>query len=109
MAAAASPVQFNAGEESKKLLAKSYAEVAEAPPPTNGANGKLEANGANGVKGSNREGAVDGDTSNGTKHMAAVLRIVNTDTAPSETKEKEEERPKVERQESQHEYSATVR
>jgi 2-acylglycerol O-acyltransferase 2 len=70
-------------EERKKqhLSPKSYAEAVEQEPPANGANG-----------------------SNG--HKASVLRIV--DTGAPETKDKQEERPQFERQESKHEYSATV-
>jgi 2-acylglycerol O-acyltransferase 2 len=94
-------------EDRKKqhLPPKSYADAVEEP-PVNSTNRTGDINGANGgSKSDGANGATD-DASNQTRHKASVLRIVNT-SAP-DTKEKQEERPAFERQESKHEYFATV-
>jgi hypothetical protein len=82
------------------LSPKSYADAVEQEPPANGAKGSNDPNGANGVNGA------EADDSKQTGHKASVLRIV--DTGAPETKDKQEDRPQFERQESKHEYSATV-
>lgn len=89
-------------EERKKqhLSPKSYADAVEQEPPANGANASNDPNGANGANGAEAHGSEQ------TGHKASVLRIV--DTGGPETKDKQEERPQFERQESKHEYSATV-
>ncbi|KAG4429221.1 hypothetical protein IFR05_015294 [Cadophora sp. M221] len=88
------------------LPPKSYADAVEEEAPAAGTNGPQVTNGVNGSNGSN--GA------NGTgsvKHMASVLRIVDTGALDAkekeEAKEKEGGRPLIERQESQREYTAT--
>jgi 2-acylglycerol O-acyltransferase 2 len=86
--------------EKKHLAPKSYADAVEQEPPTNAANGTDEANGANGMNRAEDKGAKQPG------HNASVLRIV--DTGAPEVKDKLEERPQFGRQESKHEYSATV-
>jgi 2-acylglycerol O-acyltransferase 2 len=84
-----------AEERAKKHLApKSYADAVEQEPHTNAANGTNDVNVAE-DEGAKQPG-----------HKASVLRIV--DTGALEMKDKLEERPQFERQESKHEYSATV-
>jgi len=91
------------------LPPKTYADAAEKEPLANNTNGFKESTGTNeanisgGANGLSH--AVNGD-SKSTSHKASVLRIV--DTGSPEVAEKQEERPHVERQESKHEYSATV-
>lgn len=89
--------------EKQHLPPKSYADAVEQEPPANGTNRTNNSNGTKGTKGAN--GAGD-DGLKQTGHKASVLRIVDTD-AP-ETKDKQEERPQIERQESKHEYFAAV-
>lgn len=84
------------------LPPKSYADAVEEEAPAAGTN---ESKVTNGVMVSNGSNGTNGTGSG----KASVLRIVNTG-AP-DAKEKEEgkgERPLVERQESQREYTATV-
>ena len=88
--------------EKQQLPPKSYADAVEQEPPANGTNGANDFNGTNGANGNGNE---HGDSKQ-TGHMASVLRIV--DTGAPETKDRQEERPQFERQESKHEYSATV-
>jgi 2-acylglycerol O-acyltransferase 2 len=90
------------------LPPKSYADAVEEEPPVNGSNGADRSNGTNGAThatGANGTSSEEVDQSKPNQHIASVLRIVDTG---SDAKEKGEERPKVERQESKHEYSATV-
>jgi 2-acylglycerol O-acyltransferase 2 len=88
--------------EEQQLPPKSYADAVEQGPPKDGANGANVSNGTNGANG----GGTGPDGSKQTGHMASVLRIV--DTGAPQTADKQEERPQFERQESKHEYSATV-
>lgn len=85
------------------LPPKSYANAVEEDAPVESANG---VNGTNGTNGTSKQ-VGDNDVKGG--HQASVLRIVDTGVPPAEEKkeEKTEERPQYERQESQHEYSAT--
>lgn len=80
--------------EKKHLAPKSYADAVEQEPPSNAANETNDVNGAE-DEGAKQPG-----------HKTSVLRIV--DTGALEMKDKPEERPQFERQESKHEYSATV-
>lgn len=87
------------------LPPKSYADAVEESIPANGHNGTD----AEGVKnGANTSSGINGSRDNGSEagHTASVLRIVDTGSAPQQ---KQEERPDLPRQESKHEYSATVR
>jgi 2-acylglycerol O-acyltransferase 2 len=95
-------------EERKKqhLPPKSYADAVEETPPSEGSNGSKDANGSNGTSKINGANGVGDDGAKQTGHKASVLGIV--DTGAPETKEKQAERPELERQESKHEYSATV-
>jgi 2-acylglycerol O-acyltransferase 2 len=88
-------------EERKKqhLPPKSYADAVEEEPPASSINGANSTNNSSGMNGVGDEGSK-------TAHMASVVRII--DTGAPDTKEKQEERPHFERQESKHEYSATV-
>jgi hypothetical protein len=88
--------------EKQQLPPKSYADAVEQEPPAKGTNGK---NDANGTLGSN-ENRAEHDGSKQTGHKASVLRIV--DTGAPDTNDKHGDRPQIERQESKHEYSATV-
>ena len=91
------------------LPLKSFVDAVVQDPPANGANG------INGTKGSNSKkglemtnGLINGAEDKSAPDKASVLRILDPDDA--ETREKQQEdRPQFERQESQHEYSATVR
>ena len=76
------------------LPPKSYAGAVEEP-AVNGANGVSKANDVNAA----------GDMEEETEKTASVLRIVDTG-APEETERAE--KPELERQQSQQEYSATV-
>lgn len=103
----AAPAPLNAEptqpEERKKqhLPPKSYADAVEQEASTNGSNGTTDVRGGtNGTNGAGNNGSIE------TGHMASVLRIV--DTGAPATKERQVERPQFERQESKHEYSATV-
>jgi len=95
------------GRKVQDLPPKSYAAAAvEEPSAPNGSvgYGGDESNRENGMKHSN---GTNGTTTNGgVTHMAPVLRIV--DTSATKPKEDEDQRPKMERQESKHEYTATV-
>lgn len=85
--------------EEQHLPPKSYADAVEEEPSatsTNGINDELE------EKDVKKPFGVNGKS---TPQMASTLRIVNTG---SDSKEKET-RPEIPRQESKHEYSATVR
>lgn len=86
--------------EKKHLAPKSYADALEQERPTNAAHGTNDVNGANGMNGAEDEGAKKPG------YKASVLRIV--DTGALEMKDQPGERPQFERQESKHEYSATV-
>lgn len=106
--------------ERQQLPPKSYADAVEEEPPVNGVNG---IHGTNAGKPTNGFGGqVDGEPG-ADGHMASVLRIVNTGAGEKEEEkekkrqrkqEKEEkkqerdDRPQIDRQESKHEYSATV-
>lgn len=85
--------------QKEHLPPKSYADAVEEEPPVNGTNGTAD---TNGKKSTESNGTKDGEG----KHMASVLRIV--DTGAPDTKENEKERPQAERKESKQEYSATV-
>jgi len=88
------------------LPPKSYADAVEEEGPAAGTNGSNIANEVNGSNGSN-----GGNGTGKEKHTASVLRIV--DTGAPDAKEKEEarekdgERPRIERQQSKQEYTAT--
>jgi len=106
--AAASAAPLNAepaqpeDREKQHLPPKSYADAVEQDPRANGTNGANDANGADEANGNGAE-------QNGVKqtgHKASVLRIVDTGAPAMEGKQGE--RPQIERQESKHEYSATV-
>ncbi len=87
---------------------KSYADAVEEEARVNGSNGADIVNGTSGAKqstGANGTSSEEADQSKSTQHTASVLRIVDTG---SDAEKKDDERPKVERQESKHEYSATV-
>ena len=88
-------------EERKKqhLPPKSYVDAVEETVPSEGSNGLKDANDSNGTSKINGANGVGDDG-------ASVLRIV--DPGAPETKETQAERPELERQESKHEYSATV-
>lgn len=89
------------------LPPKSYADAVEEESPVNGADGAADRNGTNGTGGRNAvKGGKSANAIEETKHKAPVLRIV--DTGAPDAKEKQEERPQVERQESKQEYTATV-
>ena len=83
------------------LPPKSYADAVEEEPPAADTNGSKPTNGVNGTNGTGSA-----------KHMAPVLRIVDTGAPDAkgkeETQEKKGEKPSMERQESKLEYSATV-
>jgi 2-acylglycerol O-acyltransferase 2 len=94
-------------ERKKQCLSpKSYADAVEEEPPTDGPNGSKDANGSNCASKMNGVNGAGNDGSKQTGHNASVLRIV--DTGAPGTKAKQAERPELERQESKHEYSATV-
>ena len=86
------------------LQPKSYADAVEEEAPAATTNGTKVTNGVNGANGSTgTNGAASG------KHAASVLRIVDTGAPEKkDAKDKEVERPSMERQESQQEYTATV-
>ncbi|KAF7960606.1 hypothetical protein EAE96_000282 [Botrytis aclada] len=97
-------------EEREKLHLppKSYADAAEETPesPDDGSNENKEnkENGANGHTASN----ANGSGKNGPKHKVSVLRIVDTNSSdPAKSVDKQDTRPKFDRQESKREYSAT--
>ena len=95
--------------EKQQLPPKSYANAVEEDAPAESAN---VVNGTNGTNGANGTSKHISDDANG-GHQASVLRIVDTVVPPTEDtkeekQEKSEERPQYERQESKHEYSATV-
>lgn len=85
------------------LALKSYADAVEEAPPTSAYNGTHNGTGANGEKSSevNRSSTATEPAT----HTAAVLRIVTSGSEPEDTKER---KPVLARQESKHEYSATV-
>ena len=98
-------------EDRKKqqLPPKSYANAVEEDAPAGVANG---VNGKKGLNGTTTNGSSDVGSSDDVKkgHQPSVLRIVGTG-APAVEERKEdakEDRPQFERQESKHEYSATV-
>lgn len=98
-------------EEREKLHLppKSYADAAEETPesPDDGRNENDEnkENGANGQTAPNANGL----GKNGPKHKVSVLRIVDTNSSDStKSVDKQDTRPKFDRQESKREYSATV-
>jgi 2-acylglycerol O-acyltransferase 2 len=102
----AAPHQLNpepADPEARKELnlpSKSFVDAVQQEPPVNTVDGNKTINGVNGGS------QVNGKEKNGDKHMASVLRIV--DTGAPDTKSKEESRPEYDRQESNHEYSGAV-
>ncbi|KAK0118988.1 diacylglycerol O-acyltransferase 1 [Cadophora gregata f. sp. sojae] len=88
------------------LPPKSYADAVEDEAPTAATNGSKIMNGVNGASGNNGVNGVSGARSG--KHTASVLRIVDTGAPEKkDVKEKEGERPAIERQESKQEYTAT--
>lgn len=91
--------------EQQHLPPKSYADAVEETPPTSAYSEKhsvlQKEESSNGVNGT-RNGKT---TAESTRHTASVLRIVNTGAEPKDEKPK---KPELERQESKHEYSATV-
>jgi hypothetical protein len=93
-------------EERKQLHLppKSFADALVEDPPTNGTSDVNRVNGANRSNGTNGSSNEEKDES--APHKASVLRIVNTVVAEAKGKQ---DRPDLERQESQHEYSAAVR
>jgi len=95
--------------EQQNLPPKSYADAVEDESVVNGSKGNSITNGLNGTStatGTNGTNSESTAASELGKHAASVLRIV--DTGAPDGNEKKESRPLVERQESQHEYSATV-
>ncbi|PVH88390.1 diacylglycerol O-acyltransferas-like protein 2B [Cadophora sp. DSE1049] len=85
------------------LPPKSYADAVEKEAPAAATNGTKITNGVNGTNASNGTNGTGGG-----KHTASVLRIVDTGAPEGkDVKEKEGERPPIERQESKQEYTAT--
>ncbi|TGO33638.1 hypothetical protein BHYA_0235g00150 [Botrytis hyacinthi] len=97
-------------EEREKLHLppKSYADAAEETPesPDDGSN-ENDGNKENGMNGQTAPNA-NGLDKNGPKHKVSVLRIVDTNNSDStKSVDKQDTRPKFDRQESKREYSAT--
>jgi 2-acylglycerol O-acyltransferase 2 len=88
------------------LPPKSYAAAVEEEAPKEVVSG---VNGTNGAPAANGSYSVDSDDMK-KGHRASVLRIVDTGAPAAEEKKEgaKGERPQWDRQESQHEYSATV-
>jgi 2-acylglycerol O-acyltransferase 2 len=116
MASVNAPLNANPAlpEERAKqhLPSKSYADAVEEEAPKEISNGVNGTNGTNAANGTNRASTIGSNDVKG-GHQASVLRIVDTGASPVEEKKEdkdimEETRPQYERQESQHEYSATV-
>lgn len=95
-------------EERKKqhLPVKSYADAVDEPAPSDGYDASKDSSTSNGASQTNRVNGAGDDGSKQAGHKASVLRIV--DTGASVKRETQAERPDLERQESKHEYSATV-
>ena len=92
----------------QQLPPKSYAAAVEEDTPAENA---IRVNGANGVNGKAANGTTDVSSGDAVgQHQASVLRIVDTGMPAVEEKKEntKKERPEYDRQESQHEYSATV-
>jgi 2-acylglycerol O-acyltransferase 2 len=90
------------------LPPKSYAEAVEKEAPAEAINGVHGIKDPNGKTAANGTDNVGGDDTEG-GHKASALSI-DTGAPAAEEKEEEskEDRPQLERQESKHEYSATV-
>lgn len=92
--------------EENELPPKGYKDAIEEASPADATNG------VNGINGSQMSEDVNGESregSNGTDgkpHVTSVLKIVNTDGGAEN--ESVQERPPLNREESKHEYSATV-
>ena len=90
--------------EKQHLPPKSYKDaVEEEAPEQGGSQGHVNGNGVNGTH--NTNGTNDNEEK-AEGHTPSVLRIVDTGSPVAETKAND--RPQFERQESKHEYSATV-
>jgi 2-acylglycerol O-acyltransferase 2 len=90
------------------LPPKSYVNAVEEDAPAEGAIGFNGTNRSNGTTANGSSNVGSDHVKKG--HQASVLNIVNTGAPPAEEKKEEtkEDRPPYERQESKHEYSATV-
>lgn len=113
MATVSSPLNAEAAlpedRAKQNLPPKSYADAVEEEAPAESANGVNGMNGTNGTTATNGTHNVGSDDV-GKGHQASVLKIVDTGAPAAEGKKEDakEERPPFERQESKHEYSATV-